>query len=206
MVYSREPGLAGRKLLVFPQAPILGRGSSAARELSRGHSVKRSNKVLQAVRPWASRSFFFHARELRRLPNDKGRPLGRPFVVLFDPLLLCEPEVTLAPAAVGHEAHAQEAQDHHCPGRRLRSSGHTAGGGKAKIDQFQIHKTQGVSGRHGNRGDSLTGPVNCFHTEWAEESIVSDRPGECKAAIIRQRNCHITISRKGALGGKGGVI
>ena len=54
--------------------------------------------------------------------------------------MLYEPEVTLALAAVGHEAHAKETQNHHRPGRGFRNGG----GLQGKIDNAGVAYAGGV--------------------------------------------------------------
>src|SRR6266853_687700 len=61
----------------------------------------------------------------RNLVTVKGRHFRRPLCAEIDPDELRETKARLAPAAVGHEAHPHEAQDHHRPGGGFRNGGHT---------------------------------------------------------------------------------
>src|SRR6266852_6119860 len=69
----------------------------------------------------------------RNLVTVKGRHFGRPLFAEIDQQELRETKARLAPAAVGHEAHPHEAQDHHGPGGGLRYRGHRcySAGGRA---------------------------------------------------------------------------
>ena len=53
--------------------------------------------------------------------STKSRPERRPFYLSVENL--CEAKCWPALAAIGHEANAQEAEDHHRPGRGLRNAG-----------------------------------------------------------------------------------
>jgi hypothetical protein len=89
--------------------------------------------------------------------------------------MLYETEVTLALAAVGHEAHAHEAQDHHGPGGGL---GNRRCDGEAKIDNLHIHEATGNVCRDGDCLDKLVAAGKRFYTNGrpilAAVTIVSD--------------------------------